>query len=117
MTIQDPKDPRPTDDLSDVAAWPFCDGADEIVIRVSRYGDDLDNPACFQALVKGRDKHRVWGVGMKANPVAALKDAIAEFYARADVGWPDGGEHGHKREPLIQKPEDPEDPDLEDMLS
>lgn len=80
-------DPRPTDDLSDLAAWPTTeDGAQEVILRVSRW--DGDKPACYQALVKHRDASRVWGVGIAPNPVVALNRAIREFYARNEDQWP-----------------------------
>lgn len=102
-------------DLNDVASWPFGQ-PDEIVIRVSRYeGPNLDQPAAFQAVVKGRNRMRVWGVGVMASPVAALTRAIADFHGRPDAKWPSGEEVGHHREPLVEKP-DLDDLDIEDLL-
>lgn len=111
MLDPESKDPRPTDNLADTAAWPFWDGADEVVIRVSRYEEDMRTPACFQVVVKHQDRTKIWGVAVLANPVAAIMQAIAHFYERDGEPWPNGGEVGKKREPLI------EDPDLEDLLS
>jgi len=106
---------RATTDLNDSESWPFQDGADEIVIRVSRYdGPNLDRPVAFQAVVKNRHRGKTWGVGVMASPVAALQRAIDGFYDRPDAPWPSGGEHGHHREPLIEESEI--DPDIEDLL-
>jgi len=69
----------PTENLNDVAAWPFEDGADEIVVRVSRYEADMKTPASFQAIVRGQDRTKSWGIGIRANPVAALTQAIESF--------------------------------------
>lgn len=118
-------DPRPTKDLNDAAAWPFRAGAEEIVIRVSRYtGDSLDKIGCYQAIVKHRrrghpggvgvagDIAEPYGLGMRANPVAALSAAIDDFYhniAKAGVQPMDQEETG---------PEDTEvDDDVEDLLA
>lgn len=122
------EDPRPTDRLDDTAAWPFAeDGAEEIVIRVSRYADDNETPAAYQAIVKHRDRRRIWGVGITSDPVTALMKAISEFYARAEDGWPDGQPHGEHREALLSRerstdevkavPEEEDDElSIEDML-
>jgi len=69
----------PSDDLNDETAWPFEAGADEIVIRVSRYEADLKTPAAFQAIVRGQDRTKEWGVGVRANSVAAITAAIESF--------------------------------------
>ena len=94
------EDSRATDNLADLAAWPFKDGAEEIVIRVARYEKDCVTPASFQALVKHRDRTIVWGIGCTADPVTSLMRAIHTFYVR-NAPWPSGGEHGLHREPLI----------------
>lgn len=93
-------DPRATTNLDDVESWPFKDGVDEITIRVVRYKDDLETPACFQAIVKPRDRHKAWSVGILANPVQALHRAISDFYENPVREWPNGEEQGLKREPL-----------------
>lgn len=106
--------PSDYSDLSDTDAWPFLEGAEEIVLRISRYEQDGRTPACYQAVVKGQNRSRVWGVGVYANPVVALREAIAEFRRRDGVGWPDGGENGHKREPVLAHDDEP---DVDDLLS
>lgn len=105
------KDPRPTTDLGDKEAWPFEDDADEVTIRVSRYQDDGKTPSAFQAVVKNRNRKLVWGVGVMSNPVQALERAMAAFYEGLDREWPSGGEHGAKREPILD-----DDIDMEDLL-
>ncbi|MEP2533532.1 hypothetical protein [Shimia sp.] len=77
--ISNVHDPRSTDDLADVEAWPFADGAEQVSIRVSRRKPD-GTPACYQATVKGQDGSRPPSVGMLACPIAALNRAITEFY-------------------------------------
>lgn len=94
--------PLPTEDLNAVEAWPFEDGCDEIVIRVSSYEKDLVTPASFQAIARGRDRTKVWGVGVRANPVAALHGCIESFFRPAD-------------EPAPTETET--EPDIEDLLS
>ena len=124
------EDPRPTENLGDAAAWPFEDGVDEIVIRVTGYKADGVTPSSYQAIAKRRDRTNIWGVGSRANPVMAILKAISEVYSRADDGWPDGKAHGFTREPLftgasaaevaqaeeIAEPDDDE-LDIEDLLS
>lgn len=98
-----PRDPRPTKDLSDVAAWPLYDGFDEITIKVSSYAADGEYPSEFQAIVKHRNRTLVWGCGVDPNPLQALETAIRTAYERSWQG------------------EDPEteeaDPSIEDLLS
>jgi hypothetical protein len=97
--------PLSSEDLNDVAAWPFPDGADEITIRVSRYEADLTTPLTFQAIVRGQDRTRVWGVGVRKNPVAALLRAFESFYSpKPDIAVED-------------EPGELTDSDIEDLLS
>ena len=72
--------PLPSENLNDNEAWPFSDGANEIVVRVSSYKDDGVTPASFQAIVRGRNRMKAWGVGVRANPVPALTRAIESFF-------------------------------------
>jgi hypothetical protein len=71
--------PLPTTDLNSVEAWPFAEGVDQIVLRVSRYEEDGTTPAAFQAVVTGRDPRR-GSIGILANPVSALSWAIDMFF-------------------------------------
>lgn len=85
-------DPRPTEDLSDIEAWPFRDGADEVTIRVARRNPD-GSPACYQAFVKKLDEDlaRTVGIpslGMLACPIASLRRAITEFYREPQKAEP-----------------------------
>lgn len=102
-------------DLNDSGTWPFPEGAEEIVIRVSRYdGPNLDKPVAYQAIVKGRNRNRVWGVGVMASPVAALTRAIEDFRGRPEAAWPSGKPAGNHREPLVE--EAAPDEDVDDFL-
>lgn len=112
-----PHSPLPTKNLGDADAWPFEDGADEIVIRVSRYKDDLKTPASFQAIVRGQDRTKLWGVGVRANPVAAIQAAIESFFRPS--GGPSQAEITAEEQAIRRdRPRGPEaDLDLEDLLS
>lgn len=79
MTLSNVDDPRPTDSLDDREAWPLGDGAEQITVRVARWNDD-GSPACYQAIVKHRDRKRPSGLGMLTCPVKSLSRAISEFY-------------------------------------
>ncbi|MFU1607340.1 hypothetical protein ACM25O_13225 [Sulfitobacter pontiacus] len=72
--------PLPTGDLNSVEAYPFEDGADEIVLRISRYEPDMETPASFQCIIRGRDRTRQWGIGIRPNPVSALEAAIKSWF-------------------------------------
>ncbi len=72
--------PLPTDDLNATEAYPFLDGADEIVLRVSRYEADMKTPACYQCIVRGQDRTKQWGLGIRPNPVSALNAAIESWF-------------------------------------
>lgn len=72
--------PLPTDDLNATEAYPFLEGADEIVLRVSRYEADMKTPACYQCIVRGQDRTKQWGLGIRPNPVAALNAAIESWF-------------------------------------
>ena len=72
--------PLPTEDLNDTAAYPFLGGADEIVVRVSRYEADMKTPACYQCLIRGQDRTKQWGLGVRPNPVAAIHAAIESWF-------------------------------------
>ena len=72
--------PLPTEDLNSTEAFPFLDGADEIVLRVSRYEDDMETPACYQCIIRGKDRTKQWGIGIRPNPVTALHAAIESWF-------------------------------------
>lgn len=121
--------PLATDNLGDNAAWPFEDGAEEIVIRVCRY-DAENKPSSYQAIVRGRDRRTVWGVGIRANPVIALQRAIENFFEpkAADREAADNA-NAHISEMLHNSrtgteysgndasDDGAEDPEIEDLLS
>lgn len=112
----------PTDNLNDSEAWPFSDDADEIVIRVSSWAADGKTPASFQAIVRGRDRTKAWGLGILSNPVAALQRAIDDFYSptthrrtNADIAGIENDARLGKsvnEEPGLE----PEEPSTEDLL-
>jgi len=53
------------------------DGLQELVVRVSRFEADCVTPACWQAIAKYRGRvSGPWGVGIMANPVAAMRRAL-----------------------------------------
>lgn len=83
-------------DLNNSADYPFAQGADEIVLRVSRYADGLRTPACFQAIVKHRNRNLVWGIGMGPAPAGALRAAFENFKERNGAPWPDGAAPGRE---------------------
>ncbi|AIT13265.1 hypothetical protein DSS3P1_30 [Ruegeria phage DSS3-P1] len=113
--------PLPTEDLNDNAAWPFGDGADEIVIRVCRYEDDLRTPASFQAIVRGQDRTRVWGIGIRRTPVASLAAAIESFFT-PNAGDRDNAaistdELAARNRRTAPPPPPADDPSVDDLLS
>lgn len=57
-------------------------GAGEALVRVSKYGPDLATPEQWQALVKHRQRDKVWGVGLHADPEQAMVLAVESFVAR-----------------------------------
>ena len=89
--------------IENAEAWPFEDGAEEVVVRVSRYAEDGVTPVCYQAIAKSRDRTKVWGVGIGANPVLCIERAISEFHKNRDKPWPSGGLHGISRSPLLDR--------------
>jgi hypothetical protein len=101
---RDQHSPLSSSDLNDLAAWPFGEGADEITIRISRYNDD-GSPASYQTIVRGKDRTKVWGVGVRKDPISALHGAIKSFFA-PKPGSPVGNEQ-----------EEVSDLDVEDLLS
>lgn len=112
--------PLPSDDLNDDSAWPFSDGCDEIVIRVSRYADDGVTPAAFQAIARGRDRTKVWGVGVRVSPTKAVSQAIESFFTPKPGADNQAvvAEEGAIRQRRLNPPEPKvEDPDIEDLLS
>jgi len=56
------------------------DGLVELTVRVSRYSnltDSLDEPAAWQAVARYRGRESgPWGVGIRANPAAAIRAAL-----------------------------------------
>lgn len=72
-------------------------GVDEIVVRVTQYDYKKQRehpfglPKEWQAVVKHRDRRRVWGVGIAGDPDTALEKAIAAF-ARDEADDDDGME-------------------------
>ena len=85
-------DPRPTDDLGCTEAWPFEDGAVEVILRVGSYQDGT-----FQAIVKSGDATAPWGVGVDTNPVLALDQAIRRYY-EGNPPRPTGGDDEYEKE-------------------
>ena len=75
-----PHNPLPSSNLNDTEAWPFLEGAEEIVLRVSRYGDDLKTPEAYQCIIRHRDRRHPGGVGIRSNPVSAVAAAITSFF-------------------------------------
>lgn len=54
------------------------DGLQELTVRVSRYGTDGKTPECWQAIAKYRGRvDGPWGVGILANPEAAIRQALS----------------------------------------
>lgn len=52
-------------------------GLTELVVRVSRFEDDMRTPAAWQAIAKFRGRESgPWGVGIRANPAAAIAAAL-----------------------------------------
>ena len=72
--------PLASTNLNDNEAWPFLEGADEVVIRVSRYEKDGETPAAYQCIVRGRNRTRPWGLGVRRGAVGALTTAIESFF-------------------------------------
>lgn len=115
----------PTDDLNDNAAYPFMDGADEIVLRVCSYDFSGKNPVpkSFQAIVRGRDRNKAWGVGIRSNPVAALTAAIPDFFAtrerlsNTEVSAIENDIRPGEDFEELPEPEQTADLDIDDLLS
>jgi hypothetical protein len=67
-------------------------GVDDVTVRVTRYdhkkraGHPFGLPVQWQAIVKHRDRNRVWGVGIAGDPDTALEKAIAAFSNDLDDG-------------------------------
>lgn len=54
-----------------------CDGLQELVVRVSRFAPDCKTPEAWQAIAKYQGRASgPWGVGIMANPVAAMRRAL-----------------------------------------
>lgn len=67
------------DSIEDLIRAAFESGAEEIVVRVSRYGADAATPEAFQALVRSRQARIEPTItGCRGNPQAALKAALRE---------------------------------------
>ncbi len=113
----------PSENLKDADLWPFGEGVDEIVVRICRYEADMETPAAFQAVVRGRDRTRVWGVGIRANPVAALSRAVQSFFEPKTAGEDasnvaTAAEENATRIGLREQQTDPPPkPTVEDLLS
>lgn len=60
-----------TDDLIRQA---FDNGAEEIILRVSRYG--AAGPEAFQAIMKPRVAQHGWSVSVRQGPITALTAAL-----------------------------------------
>lgn len=53
------------------------EGLQELTIRVSRFEADCVTPAAWQAIAKYQGRiSGPWGVGVMANPVAAMRRAL-----------------------------------------
>jgi hypothetical protein len=70
---------RPTEDLNDVAAWPFLQGAKSVRVNVSRYDEKSGEPACYQVWVMHEDPKFVPVMAARANPISALAAACDRF--------------------------------------
>ena len=95
-----------TYDLNDFASWPFLDGAQEIVLRVSRYedGDPAKGIGAYQCIIDPRDKAVPRSVGVRANPVAALTAALEDFQKNlARAGTNPGAETLTPRKPSAEE--------------
>lgn len=75
---------RTAGDLNDCETWPFLDGAEEFTIKVQvcSYveGDPKKGIASYQCWIDPRDSRTPRAVGIRANPVAALRAAITDFH-------------------------------------
>ena len=65
-----------TPTLSEAIRAKFAGGADEILVRVSSYGPDRITPSQYQAIVRYRDRTKVWGVCVHADAETALRKAL-----------------------------------------
>lgn len=55
------------------------DGLQELTVRVSRYGADMQTPEAWQAITKYRTRAAgPRGVGIRATPEAAISAALAD---------------------------------------
>ena len=56
------------------------DGLAELIVRISRYADlsgAIKEPAAWQAIAKYQGRETgPWGVGIRANPAAAIRAAL-----------------------------------------
>ncbi len=66
--------------LEDAIRAAFASGRDEIILRMASY-----DPPKFQALVKGRDRTKAWGVAVEPDPVAALRRALGASEKPNDI--------------------------------
>lgn len=65
--------------MGDLLAEAAACGLSELVVRVSRYGEDMENPAAWQAIAKFRGSERgPWSVGIRATPEAAVRAALED---------------------------------------
>lgn len=69
-------------------------GLEELIVRVSRYADlsaGLGEPAAWQAIAKYRGRiSGPWGVGIRANPGAAIRAALEAGAAGGTTGAHEG---------------------------
>ena len=81
-------------DLAQMLNAQFADGADEILVRVSRYQNDVRTPAEYQAIVRFHNRLRPWGVGVHASAETALRIALGDPSAMPTDKPDEGGVFG-----------------------
>jgi hypothetical protein len=69
-----------SDDLRDAMKRAFDNDGQELLLRVSQYDHSL-NPTQYQAIVKFSDANQAWTVGINADPVAAVLEALTKANA------------------------------------
>lgn len=83
-------------DIEQGLAALFKGGVDDIVVRVCQYAADAKTPTSFQALIRFANRSAPMGVGIRANPVAALRAAIEDVQQRGSAPAPPEPEVDHE---------------------